>query len=48
MIKWYKGYQKRKAQKAKIKEELLSTAWHPDRVIDWCMPENEKGDRSNR
>ena len=23
-IKWYKGYQKRKAQKAKIKEELAS------------------------
>ena len=37
MIEWYKGYQKRKAQKAKIKEELLPIAWHPDRVMDWCM-----------
>ena len=26
---WYDGYQKRKAQKAKIKEELLPIAWHP-------------------
>ena len=25
-IKWYDGYQKRKAQKAKIKEELLPIA----------------------
>ena len=34
LIKWYEGYQKRKAPKAKIKEELLSIAWHPDRVMD--------------
>ena len=32
LIKWYEGYQKRKAQKAK--EELLPIAWHPDRVMD--------------
>ena len=42
LIQWYKGYQKRKAQKAKIKEELLPIAWHPDPVMDWCMPEDEK------
>ena len=42
MIKWYDGYQKRKAQKAKIKEELLLIAWHSDRVKDWCMSEDEK------
>ena len=29
IIKWQNGYQKRKAQKAKIKEELLPIAWHP-------------------
>ena len=28
---WYEGYQKRKAQKASIKEELLPIAWHPSR-----------------
>ena len=32
--KWYDGYQKCKAQKAKIKEELMPIAWHPDRVMD--------------
>ena len=41
-IKWYDGYQKRKAQKAKIKEELLPIAWHPHCVTDWCMSEDEK------
>ena len=34
MIEWYDSYKKRKAQKAKIKEELLPIAWHPDRVMD--------------
>ena len=28
-IKWHEGYKKRKAQKAKIKEELMPIAWHP-------------------
>ena len=31
LIKWYNGYRKRKAQKAKMKEELLPIAWHPSR-----------------
>ena len=31
VIKWYQVYQKRRAQKAKIKEELLPIAWHPSR-----------------
>ena len=38
----YEGYQKRKAQKVKIKEELLPIAWHPSRYQDWCIPEDEK------
>ena len=42
IIEWYEGYQKRKAQKAKINEELLPIAWHPNRVINWCMSEDEK------
>ena len=37
----YNGYKKRKAQRAKIKEELLPIAWHPDCVIDWFMSEDE-------
>ena len=42
MIEWYKGYKKRMAQKANIKEELLPIAWHPDHVMDWCVSEDEK------
>ena len=42
MIRWYDGYKKREAQKAKIKEELLPIAWHPDRVMDWRMSEDEE------
>ena len=29
IIKWYKDYQKGKAQKAKIQEELMRITWHP-------------------
>ena len=32
---------RRKAQNSKIKEELLPIAWHPNRVKDWCMSEDE-------
>ena len=28
---------KRKAQKVKIKKELMPIAWHPSRYWDWCM-----------
>ena len=40
--KWHDGYQKRKAQKVQIKEELLPVAWHSSRYWDWCMSEDEK------
>ena len=33
-LEWYKGCQKGKAQKAKIKEELPPIAWHPSRWWD--------------
>ena len=36
------AYRKRKAQKAKIKEDLMPVSWHPDRWWDWCVPEYEK------
>ena len=42
LIKWYDGYQKQKAQKAQIKKELMSIAWHPSQWYDWCVSENEK------
>ena len=41
-FKWYENYKKRKAQKASIKEELASIAWHPSRHLEWCMSEDEK------
>ena len=42
IIEWYKRYEKRKAQKASIKEELLPIALHPSRYWDWRMSEDEK------
>ena len=42
MIEWYHDYQKRKAQKAKIKDELMPIACPPSRWWDWCVPEDEK------
>ena len=36
------AYKHRKAQKSKIKEELLLVAWHPDRFFDWCFDNDEK------
>ena len=41
-FKQYKGYEKLKAQKDLIKEELLCIAWHPSRYWDWRMSEEEK------
>ena len=41
-FEWQDGYKKRKTQKRKIKEELLSIAQHPSRWWDWCMPRDEK------
>ena len=42
LIKWYKRYEKRKTQKEKRKEELMTIAWHPHRAMDSCMPEDKK------
>ena len=41
-FKWFDGYQKRKAQKASIKEGLMRVAWHPSRYQDLCMSEDKK------
>ena len=42
LIKWYNDYQKWKAQRAKIKKELMPIAWHPSRWWEWCVPQDEK------
>ena len=34
LIEWYDGYKKRKAQKASVKEELISITWHPSKYWD--------------
>ena len=47
LIKWYNVYQKRKAQKAQIKEELMPIAWHPSRWWNWCVPEDKKKGTEN-
>ena len=44
---WSEGYQKRKAQKAKIKDQLMPIAWHPSRWWDWCVPEEERKKQKN-
>ena len=41
VLRWYKRYEQCKAQKVKIKEELMSVSWHPD-WWNWCVPEHEK------
>ena len=47
VIEWCKGYKQRKAQKAKIKEELIPVGWHPDQYWDWCVPEDKKRTRNS-
>ena len=42
LITWRNAYIKRKAQKAKIEEELMAAAWHPGRWWNWCVPEDKK------
>ena len=42
LIEWYDSYEKHKAQKAEIKEDLIPVAWHPSRWWDWCVTEDEK------
>ena len=47
VIEWHNGesHQKRTAQKAQIKKELIPIAWHPSRWWDWCVPEDEERDK---
>ena len=47
LIGWYEDYQKHMVQKARIKEELLSIAWHPSRCWDQCKSEDEKNRQKN-
>ena len=40
LLAWRNKFQKRKALKKKIDEELVSVAWHPTRWRNWCLPED--------
>ena len=42
LIEWCDGYKKRKAVKAKIKNDSMPLAWHPSRWWDWCVPNDKK------
>ena len=39
---WYVKFEKRKALKEKIKEELMTIGWHPKRWWNFSVPEDEK------
>ena len=39
---WNFKFEKRKALKKELNEELMPVAWHPNRWWDWCVSENEK------
>ena len=41
-LAWYIKFEKRKALKKKLNEELMPIAWHPKRWLNFCMSENEK------
>ena len=42
LTEWHEGCKRRKAEKAKIKEELLPITWHPDCAMGLCMSGDEK------
>ena len=35
-------WNKSKAQKVKIEDELMSIAWNPSKWWNWCVPEDKK------
>ena len=46
LLSGHDGYQKRKAQKAKIEEEFMRITWHLSRCCDWRMSEDQKKDKN--
>ena len=42
LLIWHIKFEKHKALKKKISEELMSIMWHPKRWWDFCMLEDEK------
>ena len=44
MIECNDEYEKRKVQKASIKEEFMPITWYQSRYCTWCMSKDEKRD----
>ena len=42
LLTWHIKFEKRKAFKKELNEELMFTAWHPKRWWNFCMSEDEK------
>ena len=42
LLAWHIKFEKRKALKKDINEELMLVAWHPKRWWNFCMTEDEK------
>ena len=42
LLVWYIKFENREELKKELSEELRPVARHPNRLWDWCMPENEK------
>ena len=42
LLAWHIIIEKRKILKKELKEKLMPLAWHPKRLWDWCVSEDEK------
>ena len=42
LLAWHTKFEKNKAIKKELNEELMPVAWHPNRWWDWCVLEDEK------
>ena len=42
LLAWHIKFEKRKALKEELNEELIPIAWHPKRRWNHCMSEDEK------
>ena len=42
LLTWHVKFEKRKADKKELNEELMLIAWHPKRWWNFCMSEDEK------
>ena len=41
-LAWHNKFEKRKEFKENLSEELMPVAWHPAKLWDWCLSEDEK------